>query len=206
MVRLFQRVVRSFEVGLVVEARCVCVFLMVLRSVDVLRPNVLFSFPSVTNERARARMSAALSSTPRVSVCPRVVVRVGPILCAFLAAAGACYGSDVRCLGSRVDGVLRATVTAAARLARLRSGAAAVRALPFHNRCCLPVQLAGPPPLRPSPRRSLRAPVGEVPRRSRHAWTFRQVYVRVRVSGSSTESYGLFLALALARHQRARSN
>ena len=60
-----------------------------------------------------------------------------------LLAAARC---DVRCLGSRVDGVLRATVTAAARLARLRSGAAAVRALPFHNRCCLPVQLAGPPP------------------------------------------------------------
>ena len=38
MVRLFQRVVRSFEVGLVVAARCVCVFLMVLRSVDLLRP------------------------------------------------------------------------------------------------------------------------------------------------------------------------
>ena len=166
MVRLFQRVVRSFEVGLVVAARCVCVFLMVLRSVDWLRPNVLFSFPSVTNERARARMSAALSSTPRVSVCPRVVVRVGPILCGIWQPRGrplllgsrcfwaaAAFGQplafavwcDVRCLGSRVDGVLCATVTAAARLARLRSGAAAVRALPFHNRCCLPVQLAGPP-------------------------------------------------------------
>ena len=83
MVRLFQRVVRSFEVGLVVAARCVCVFLMVLRSVDVLRPNVLFSLPSVTSDRASAKMSAALSSTPRVSVCPRVVVRVGPILCAL---------------------------------------------------------------------------------------------------------------------------
>ena len=152
MVRLFQRVVRSFEVGLVVAARCVCVFLMVLRSVDWLRPNVLFSFPSVTNERARARMSAALSSTPRVSVCPRVVVRVGPIVYRFGLSRGcqplvfwAAARCDVRCSGSRVDGVLCATVTAAARLARLRSGAAAVRALPFHNRCCLPVQLAGPP-------------------------------------------------------------
>ena len=119
MVRLFQRVVRSFEVGLVVAARCVCVFLIVLRSVDVLRPSVA-SF-SCTSERANAKMSAALSSTPRVSVCPRVVVRVGPMLLAarcataVWAAAGA-FGSrskprsDDRCLGSRVDGVLCATV------------------------------------------------------------------------------------------------
>ena len=112
---------RSLEVGLVVAARCVWVFLMVLRSVDVLRPNVA-SF-SCTSERASAKMSAALSSTPRVSVCPRVVVRVGPIVYVlFLAAprssaagafgsrAAVCYGSDVRCLGSRVDGVLCAAV------------------------------------------------------------------------------------------------
>ena len=116
MVRLFQRVVRSFEVGLVVAARCVCVFLMVLRSVDLLRPSVA-SF-SCTSDRASARMSAALSSTPRVSVCCRVVVRAGPIVCAFwqqrgrplqlvLLAAARC---NVRCLGSRVDGVLCATV------------------------------------------------------------------------------------------------
>ena len=111
MVRLFQRVVRSFEVGLVVEARCVCVFLIVLRSVDWLRPNVA-SF-SCTSERASARISAALSSTPRVSVCPRVVVRVGPIVLLGSRVDGAaCNGSDVRCSGSRVDGVLRATVAA----------------------------------------------------------------------------------------------
>ena len=64
MVRLFQRVVRSLEVGLVVAARCVCVLRMVLRSVDLLRPRVA-SF-SCTRDRASARMSAALSSTPRV--------------------------------------------------------------------------------------------------------------------------------------------
>ena len=89
MVRLFQRVVRSFEVGLVVAARCVCVFLIVLRSVDVLRPSVA-SF-SCTSERASARMSAALSSTPRVSVACLVVVRVGPILCAFGSPAVGCF-------------------------------------------------------------------------------------------------------------------
>ena len=99
MVRLFQRVVRSFEVGLVVEARCVWVFLIVLlRSVDVLRPNVLFSLPSVTRERARARMSAALSSTPRVSVACLVVVRVGPmvvLLAAPRSAAASAFGQPL---------------------------------------------------------------------------------------------------------------
>jgi len=100
MVRLFQRVVRSFEVGLVVEARCVCVFLIVLRSVDWLRPNVA-SF-SCTSERASARISAALSSTPRVSVCPRVVVRVGPMVVLFGSnAVLRCAWAATGALGSR---------------------------------------------------------------------------------------------------------
>ena len=119
MVRLFQRVVRSFDEGLVVAARCVCVLRMVLRSVDLLLPNVA-SF-SCTSERANAKMSAALSSTPRVSVACRVVVRVGPMLLAARCATAVCSRwcfwqpfeaarCDVRCLGSRVDGVLCATV------------------------------------------------------------------------------------------------
>ena len=133
-------------------------------------------------------MSAALSSTPRVSVCPRVVVRVGPIVCRLGLSRGSplCLGTlvlwaaarcDVRCLAaaSRACGVLRSPLVRRRALAVRGSGPMSrARSQPL-----LPVLPVGGPPPRPSPRRSLRAPVGEVPRRSRHAWTCPGGLVRV---------------------------
>ena len=157
MVRLFQRVVRSFEVGLVVAARCVCVFLMVLRSVDVLRPNVA-SF-SCTRDRASAKMSAALSSTPRVSVCPRVVVRVGPILCALWQPRGRLLLGSRWCLCRLVRRPLlgqprrwRAVCYGSARRSPRARGPEQrlTKALPVHNRppttaCTDPLLLGAKP-------------------------------------------------------------
>ena len=140
---------RSFEVGLVVAARCVCVLRMVLRSVDLLRPKVLFSFPSVTSDRASARMSAALSSTPRVSVACLVVVRVGPMLLA--ARCGPLSGQPLVLLAAVRSRAVTTAAWAAASMAccvlryrssvavRLRSGAAAdkspARSQPTANHC-----------------------------------------------------------------------
>ena len=194
MVRLFQRVVRSFEVGLVVAARVVCVLRMVLRSVDLLRPSVA-SF-SCTSERASARMSAALSSTPRVSVACRVVVRVGPIVCRFgLSRGGLLLGQplmlwaaarcDVRCSGSRVDGVLCAPVTTRRVLAGLRSGAAAVGAAPRSQPLLL--STGGTPPT--TERTKDRSGLPSERYRDGRAWMCPQVCVRVSAPFSGP-SYG----------------
>ena len=166
--RLFQRVVRSFDEGLVVAARCVCVFLIVLRSVDLLRPRVA-SF-SCTSERANAKMSAALSSTPRVSVCPRVVVRVGPILCALwqplvratvaTSAARAAASMASLCCGSHSSVRLTLAVRGSGRTSRALSQ---------------PLLPACEPPGGRAPGRLPLALVGEVPGRSRHAWDFVRV-------------------------------